>query len=91
MCRVSAPVACGNDLTIQQSNSPTGICVLDGRETTWYRGTSFETVSDSLGGGTLIAPPFSDFLCQISHKGREERKEGKAVSDLKYSNLEVIT
>ena len=32
---------CGDNLTIQQSNSPTGICVLGGRESTWYRGTSF--------------------------------------------------
>jgi hypothetical protein len=32
---------CGDNLTIQQSNSPTGICLLGGRESTWYRGTSF--------------------------------------------------
>jgi hypothetical protein len=30
-------------------------------------------------------------LCRISHKGREERKEGKAVSDQQYSKPEVIT
>ena len=45
-CTESAPVACGENLSIQQSTTPTGICILGGRESTWYRDTSFINLDD---------------------------------------------